>query len=175
MWRCSLPDPFAFCLLLFAFCLFLFSPSCQQYPTGGPVRLHNDMVDQPSFRPQRDPLTLPAGSIPTQGWEPALTLEQAQQIRNPVAPTRQSVEYGKKLFGIYCTPCHGASGRGDGLVGAKMVRPADITAAKYIAMKDGFFYYVIRNGSGLMPPYAESLSSSERWHVINYVRRLQRP
>jgi mono/diheme cytochrome c family protein len=114
------------------------------------------MVDQPSFRAQRDPLPLPQGSIPV--------------------PERQApLADGKRLFEIYCSLCHGVSGRGDGPVGAKMVKPADLTAAKYRVMKDDFFYNVIGSGSGLMPPYAESLSSSERRQVINYVRRLQRP
>lgn len=150
---------------------------CQQYPTGGNIRLHLDMVTQDSFRPQHDPLPLAPGSIPTKGWEEPVSLTEAEaRLTNPVAATPASLSAGGKLFGIYCTPCHGASGRGDGLVGLKTItKPANLTADKYKALKDGFFYAVLRNGSGLMPPQAESLYPAERWQIVNYIRKLQKP
>jgi len=147
--------------------------SCTQYPSGGEYRLHRDMIDQPSFRPHDDPRLPVEGSIPAQGWEAGMSLEQAEQrLENPAPATPESLKTGEKLYGIYCAPCHGASGRGDGPVAAKMIKPADLTDPKYARRKDGFFYHVIRAGSGLMPPYAESLSAGERWHVVNYVRTL---
>jgi mono/diheme cytochrome c family protein len=148
--------------------------ACVEYPTGGSARLHLDMVDQPSFRAQENPRPLPEGAVPTRDWEPPLTLDAAARLKNPVPATAGSVEQGRVLMGIYCTPCHGVSGRGDGTVAAKMVKPADLTSAKYAAATDGFFYGVIRAGSGLMPGYAESLAPGERWHVVNYLRTLQR-
>ncbi|MGD0201827.1 MAG: cytochrome c [Bryobacteraceae bacterium] len=148
--------------------------SCSQYPAGGPARLHNDMVDQPSFRAQEDPRLLPPGAIPARGWEMPLTLKAAQRdLRNPVPATASSLAYGGRLFDIYCAPCHGVSGRGDGPVAAKIVKPADLTAPKYISARDGFFYYVMRYGSGLMPAAYESVSADERWFVIHHIRALQ--
>ncbi len=44
--------------------------------------------------------------------------------KNPVPSTPESIAKGSALFVIYCTPCHGASGKGDGLVAAKFVPPA---------------------------------------------------
>ncbi len=131
--------------------------SCAQYPSGGNVRLHLDMVDQPSYRAQTDPRGLPPGSVPA-----------ARDF--PARP-----HGGADLFGIYCTPCHGASARGDGIVAAKMVKPADLTAQKYVEADDVLFLNALRNGSGLMPPYYEHLSLAERQAVINHIRRLQRP
>jgi len=150
--------------------------SCSQYPAGGPARLHNDMVDQPSFRAQEDPRLLPPGAIPARGWEMPLTLKAAQRdLRNPVPATASSLAYGGRLFDIYCAPCHGVSGRGDGPVAAKISRPADLTAQKYLEARDGLFYYAIRYGGVIMPPLAEALAPAERWQVVNYVRKLQRP
>jgi mono/diheme cytochrome c family protein len=148
---------------------------CQQYPTGGSLRLHSDMVDQPSFRPQRDPLPLAQGSIPIKGWEAPLTPEQAAQLRNPVPATAESLRRGEMLFLTYCRPCHGASGRGDGPIAAKILKPANFHDAKYLEAKDGFFYYVVRYGGVIMPPQTESLAPPERWYVIDYLRKLQRP
>ncbi len=162
MWKCKFPAA-----------AFLLLAGCTQYPSGGNVRLHLDMVDQPTYRAQNDPRGLPAESIPVSGWERPMTRQQAELVPNPVPATPASLANGAALFGIYCTPCHGASGRGDGVVAAKMVKPADLTAAKYLAYKDGFFYDVMRAGSGLMPPYYESLSPAERWTVVHHIRRLQ--
>ncbi len=180
MWKCSvgiparrvgnLADIRPPCVtVLFALLL----ASCAQYPSGGNIRLHLDMVDQPAYRPQNDPRPLPAQSVPVSGWEQPMTRQQAELTANPVPPTPAALQTAATLFGIYCSPCHGASGRGDGIVAAKMVKPADLTAAKYVANKDGFFYDVMRAGSGLMPPYYESLSAAERWTIVYHLRRLQ--
>jgi mono/diheme cytochrome c family protein len=150
--------------------------SCTQYPSGGDLRLHNDMIEQPSFRPQEDPLPLAKGSIPLGGREAPMTVEEAEaRLRNPVPATADSLAKGEKLFGVYCFPCHGRSGQGDGPVASKMTKPANLTDSKYIKRKDGFFYEVIRSGSGLMPPYYEDVSPKERWCVVNYIRKLQKP
>jgi len=163
MWRCSAS---ALAAVLLA--------GCTQYPTGGNVRLHLDMVDQPSYRAQRDPLPLAPGAVP-RGAEPVMTRAQAEKLANPVPPGAASLARGQKLFGIYCTPCHGARGVGDGPVAAKLAKPANLTAEKYRAMPDGFFYDVIHTGSGLMPPQAENISPQERWDVVNYLRKLAKP
>jgi len=159
MWRCS------------ALAMLLLLASCERYPSGGDVRIRDDMVDQPSFRPQKDPLPLAEGAVPTIGVEPPVTREAS----NPIAATPASIAQGQKLFTIYCQHCHGASGRGDGPVAAKISRPADLTARKYVDARDGLFYYTIRYGGVIMPPLAEALAPAERWHVVNYVRKLQRP
>ena len=144
MWRSS-------CLLLA-----LLLAGCEQYPTGGDYRVRRDMVDQPSFRPAEDPRLPAEGSIPIQGSEPA------------------SLAPGETLFRITCMPCHGPLGLGNGPVAAKMAKPANLLDQKYRKVEDGFIYRVISMGSGVMPPYAESLSPEERWHVVNYVRKLQK-
>jgi mono/diheme cytochrome c family protein len=131
---------------------------CTQYPTGGNVRLHNDMGTQPLYRPHRDPRPLPEHAVP----RPA-----------PAAPV--SLDRGSKLFAIYCTPCHGARGKGDGPVAPKLTSVANLTAEKYLTRDDAFFLDAIRAGSGLMPPQAESISADERRDVVHHLRKLQRP
>ena len=56
-----------------------------------------------------------------------------------------------------------------------MSKPADLTSAKYIAWNDDEMYKSVRQGSGLMPSYAESLSPAETRLVIEHVRTLQKP
>ncbi len=164
MWRCS------------ALAILLLLASCERYPGGGDLRVRKDMVNQPSFRPQEDPRLPPEGAVPVRVQEPPMTREQAlETLRNPVAATRASLERGQKLYVIYCRHCHGAAAHGDGPVAAKFVKPADLTSKDYAIAPDGLFYYTIRYGTPMMPPHAEALAPEERWHVVNYIRRLQRP
>ncbi len=149
---------------------------CERYPSGGDVRIRSDMVDQPSFRPQEDPLALAEGAVPTTGVEPVLTRDEAiRDLVNPVAATPASIAQGGKLYGIYCLHCHGAKGRGDGPVAAKISKPADLTERKFIDSRDGLFYYTIRHGTPIMPALAEAIAPRERWMIVSFVRTLQRP
>jgi len=55
-------------------------------------------------------------------------LESALKMPNPVPADAKSVAQGAHLFAVYCTSCHGQSGTGDGLVGAKLImKPWDLT------------------------------------------------
>jgi len=135
-----------------------------------------DMKDQPSIGPQEAPRRPAPGTIPRDGWEPPMTREEAgRTLKNPVQPTRRSVENGRLLFQIYCAPCHGADGKGTGPVAAKFVPPPDLRLPVFRQRTDGFIYGTIRNGGALMPPYGEVLSPRDRWDLVNYVRSLQGP
>lgn len=134
-----------------------------------------DMKDQPSIKPQEAPRQPPAGTVPQEGWERPMTREEAARLLvNPVPMTRKSVENGQPLFDIYCALCHGADGKGMGPVSTKFIPPPDLTLPMFQQRTDGFIYGTIRNGGALMPPYAEALSSKERWDIVNYLRSLQR-
>jgi len=84
------------------------------------------------------------------------------------------------LFSIYCVPCHGKSGTGDGLVGAKLIMtPANLTPTNDIhswdpkkdnEYTDGYIFGHITFGGPVMPVYAIDLSPTERWEVVNYIR-----
>lgn len=158
--------------LLLVLCL----AACERYPSGGAVRIRSDMVDQPSFRPQEDPLPLAEGAVPAAGLEPVLSRDEAMRdLVNPVAATPANIAQGARLYGTFCLHCHGAKGRGDGPVAAKISKPADLTAKQYIESRDGLFYYTIRHGTPIMPALAEAIAPRERWEIVNFVRTLQRP
>jgi mono/diheme cytochrome c family protein len=90
-----------------------------------------------------------------------------------VPATPESVATGSALFAIYCTPCHGPGGKGDGLVAAKFVPPADLTNADLQkARTDGYWQSYLGAGGAVMPSYGEALTPEERWHVVNYLRTL---
>ncbi|MGH7716659.1 MAG: CopD family protein, partial [Vulcanimicrobiaceae bacterium] len=84
------------------------------------------------------------------------------------APT---VARGAPLFMANCSVCHGADGRGDGPLAEKLpIRPADLTEEHIFAHKVGdVFWWVSYGLGGVMPGFADKLTPSQRWDVINYV------
>ena len=97
----------------------------------------------------------------------------ASGIFYSVPATPESIKKGADLFAVYCTPCHGASGKGNGLVAAKFVTPADLTSPELQkARTDGYWQSYLSVGGAVMPSYGESLSAEERWQVVNYLRTL---
>ena len=93
--------------------------------------------------------------------------------RNPIPATPASVQKGGELFVIYCTPCHGAQGKGNGPVSTKFVPPADLTNADLQKGRtDGYWQSYMSVGGAVMPSYGEALSAEERWHVVNFLRTL---
>lgn len=120
--------------------------------------------------------SMPAGSLPRNGgqlYQSPAEREAAAARRNPVAATAESVRKGGELFAIYCTPCHGASGRGDGTVSTKFVPPADLTNPDLHKVRtDGYWQSYLSVGGAVMPSYGEALSPDERWHVVNFLRTL---
>jgi copper transport protein len=92
---------------------------------------------------------------------------------NPVEATEASVEQGRMIFMRSCVQCHGESGKGDGPLAASLpLRPANLyDHVPY--HPDQFFFSVITNGlSGVMPAFGNSLSETERWHVLNFLRQM---
>jgi len=140
----------------------------------GDFRYRSDMADQPSFHKHEDPLPPVKGTVPVAGKELAISDSlAATRVANPVERTPANADSSKFLYETYCTPCHGLSAKGDGLVAAKFQRPPDLTTQKYRTTPDGYFYYVIRNGRLIMPSYYESIKSRERWLIVNHLRTLQ--
>jgi mono/diheme cytochrome c family protein len=92
-------------------------------------------------------------------------------------------ERGKRIYRENCTPCHGESGKGDG-VGAQSlpVRPADHTNSAAMASRtDAFLRDVINNGgsatglSSFMPAWKGILKEDEIRDLVDYIRTLARP
>lgn len=135
---------------------------------------NRDMAEQPAVQPYTQPMPLPpAGTLPLDGEWPVSRFDQALLPTNPAAGDAAATERGKKLYGIYCAPCHGDAGRGGGPVSARFAPPPDLTLPAFRRRADGYLYEVIRAGGVIMPAFAESLAPAERWEVVNYLRKLQ--
>src|SRR5690606_10182604 len=84
---------------------------------------------------------------------------------------------GEDRYGIYCVPCHGGLGDGNGLVpevsGAAAIRPPTFHDDRMRQMPDGQLYATIANGIRNMPAYAAQIPVADRWAIVGYVRALQ--
>lgn len=102
------------------------------------------------------------------------------EVKSELPQTQANYTQGKVLFEHFCSPCHGVTGKGDGLVVAHGFPPPPSystgTSSRGGAMKDltdGKIYHTITYGVNAMGSYASQLEPKERWQVIMYVHHLQ--
>ncbi|HEX6738748.1 MAG TPA: cytochrome c [Vicinamibacteria bacterium] len=92
----------------------------------------------------------------------------------PVAVDLALLQRGRERYGIYCTPCHGATGDGDGMVVQRGYRkPSSFHVDRLRNERAGYFFDVMTNGFGAMPDYAAQVSVNDRWAIVAYLRALQ--
>lgn len=163
-----------------------------------PEWLFPGMKYQPKYRPQgssdffadgRADRPLPTGVVPANYGPLAQPLRADPHLaegKNPdgsfatgfpasITVDLKLLEHGRDRFTIYCTPCHGALGDGQGItkqygMGATPTYHDD----RIRNMPEGEIFNTITHGKGNMLSYADKLTVEDRWAVIAYVRALQR-
>ena len=98
-------------------------------------------------------------------------------LTNPIAPDAKALRRGQVVFETFCRVCHGPTGQGDGpVIGAgRMPNPPVLVSGRATQLPDGHIFHVVTYGQGLMASYATQIRPADRWRVIHYVRKLQRP
>ena len=92
----------------------------------------------------------------------------------PFPVTREDLNRGRERFNIYCEPCHGLSGDGDGMIVQRgFRRPPSLHMDRLRAAPAGHFFDVITNGFGVMYPYGYRIPTRDRWAIVAYIRALQ--
>jgi len=159
----------AFALLTLAGC----RQDMQNEPRYKPLAESEFFSDHRSARPQVEG-TVARGQlrIDEARYTGKLDGEDIDQFPIPIA--KADIERGRTRFNIYCTPCHGRVGDGNGMVVLRGFRQA----ASYYTDKlerapVGHYFDVITNGFGAMPSYASRIQPDDRWRVIAYIKALQ--
>ena len=96
--------------------------------------------------------------------------------------SQRTVERGRERFGIYCQPCHGADGGGQGMIHQRSLRvpqrgwvqPTSLHLEYVIRQPHGQIFNTISNGIRSMPGYAAQIPQGDRWAIVLYLRALQR-
>lgn len=156
-----------------------------------PLEIFPDMDRQPKLRPQQPSVTFANGRS---SQEPvAGTVARGDHYQNnavntgrepgttnfvaniPVPVTEQLMARGQQRFNIYCVPCHGPQGDGNGIVkkyGYTTIR--SLHEKIVVAQADGEIFNTVSNGKSTMFGYGSQISVEDRWAIIAYVRALQR-
>lgn len=96
---------------------------------------------------------------------------------SPIHVTPKLLDRGQERYTIYCQPCHGPVGNGQGVTSKFGVGGiADLHQRRIVEMADGQLFYTITHGSPaqLMGPYGPMIPVEDRWAIVSYVRALQR-
>ena len=94
---------------------------------------------------------------------------------NPLVVNAALLARGREQFNIYCTPCHGGLGDGNGITKKIGVMPAvaNLHDKRIVEMTDGEMFNTITHGKGLMGAYGPIVTAQDRWAIIAYTRALQ--
>lgn len=166
--------------------------------TSSQPRLHLifDMDNQPKYKAQAaSPLfadgrasrpavkgTVAKGSF----WEDASFATGREGDRwveaIPLPLNRELLLRGKERYGIFCAPCHGLSGYGDGMVSRRAERleegtwtpPSSFHTDVARSRPVGYIFNAITRGVRTMPPYGSQIPVEDRWAIVAYIKALQR-
>ncbi|MBX5490288.1 MAG: cytochrome c [Chloroflexi bacterium] len=149
---------------------------------------YQKMAESPRYDPLEPSSFFPDGSsarpLPTDTVarghlrdDPALftgKVNGADVDQFPFPVTRDVLLRGQERFNIFCTPCHGWVGNGDGMVVQRgFTRPPSFHTDQLRQAPVGHFFDVITNGFGSMPSYAAQIPVRDRWAIVAYIRALQ--
>ena len=147
-----------------------------------------DMHNQPKYRPLRASAFFADGSSarPLVEGTVARGLLRADEafytgklngalVREMPLPVDAAlVARGQERYNIFCAPCHGASGGGNGMIVQRGYRaPTTFHDPRLRQAEAGHFFDVMTNGFGAMPDYRQQVSPRDRWAIVSYVRALQ--
>jgi len=147
-----------------------------------------DMHDQPKYVPLRQssffgdersarplvPGTVARGHLHDDTLLYTGKINGADATVFPLVADARVMARGQERFDIYCSPCHGRTGQGDGMVVRRgFRRPPSFHEDRLRNAPIGHLFDVITNGFGAMPDYATQIRAEDRWAIVAYVRALQ--
>ncbi len=159
----------------------LSQPNVEYMPDMAYSVAHETFASNPIFADGKTLQTPPAGTI-ARGQMPLRFLpttaeaERAgRELSNPLDSTDAAVRRrGAWAFGVFCQPCHGAGGRGDGPIAQRgFPPPPSLLAQRANDMPDGRIYHIIAFGQANMPGHQAQIVPDDRWSIVGHVRELQ--
>lgn len=155
---------------------------------GCAIGCRQDMQDQPKYKPLavsaffadgRAARPVPSGTVATDESDNDSALATGQVSGTfataiPLPVNVELLERGHERYDIYCSPCHGRTGDGRGMIALRGFKiPADLSSERVRNAPPGYLYAVIANGFGAMPDYSYQLSVHDRWAIVAYIRALE--
>jgi len=92
----------------------------------------------------------------------------------PMPVTNEVMARGQERFNVFCSPCHGRTGEGNGMIVQRGFRqPPSYHEDRLVNAPVGYFFDVMTNGFGAMQDYAAQVPVSDRWAIAAYMKALQ--
>jgi mono/diheme cytochrome c family protein len=92
----------------------------------------------------------------------------------PFPVTAEVMQRGQQRFNIYCSPCHGETGDGNGMIVQRgLKRPPSYHTERLRKAPIGYFFDVMTNGFGVMLDYSQQVKPEDRWAIAAYIKALQ--
>jgi hypothetical protein len=156
---------------------------CAMAFSGCDMALRQDMADQPKNRPLspstffadgRSERPLVENTVPRGSLENDVYNVSKDYAGFPLAVDEKLLRRGEDRYKVFCTPCHGLQGDGNGMAAVRgMKHPPSYHIDRLRQAPNGYFYDVISNGFGVMYSYSERIAPRDRWAIIAYLRALQ--
>ena len=161
------------------------------------IHLVQDMDNQPRFKAQQAAPafadgraargdaanTIARGDWPRDAHFDTGKIDDAWATALPpqIDVTNELLVRGQRRFDIFCAPCHGLGGAGDGIVHQRAleldeggwIQPQVLDGERVRTLADGELFNVIANGANSMAPYGDQIPPRDRWAIVAYIRALQ--
>jgi mono/diheme cytochrome c family protein len=147
-----------------------------------------DMYSQDKYKPLapaqswpdgRSSRPLTAGTVPysagvAAGTSSGIRGEEPLSQKNHADYSLVNLQRGRQRYEIFCAPCHGASGDGDGyIVRRGFPKPPSYHGDRLRSVPDAYLEEVIDRGHGAMYGYGDRIDEADRWAIVGYLRALQ--
>lgn len=169
--------------------------SLSRWPVGGIVLAlaallgcRHEMYDQPKYEPFETssffpdgessrplvPGTVARGQLRIDAHFDQGLVDGKEAETFPIPVDRPLLERGRQRFNIYCSPCHGETGDGQGMIVRRgFPAPPSFHDPHLREAPVGHFFETITHGHGAMYSYASRVAPRDRWAIIAYIRALQ--
>jgi mono/diheme cytochrome c family protein len=158
----------ACCILAISGCDYSLRQDMANQPYNRPLSPNDFFADGRSERPLIEN-TVARGAVGNDVYSVA-----KDYAGYPLPVNEKLLRRGQDRYKIFCTPCHGLQGDGNGMAAVRgMKHPSSYHIDRLRQAPNGYFYDVITNGFGAMYSYSERIPPNDRWAIIAYVRALQ--
>lgn len=155
---------------------------------GAAAACRQDMHDAPSYDPLQASAFFADGGasrMPVANTVPRGQLREDEHLylgrvdgqvatEFPMPVTTEVMARGRERFDVFCAPCHGRTGAGNGMVVQRGFRaPPSYHEERLRNAPVGYFFDVMTNGFGAMQDYAAQVPVADRWAIAAYIRALQ--
>ena len=163
--------------------LFVGVACCALAISGCDYSLRQDMANQPYNHPLSPSDFFPDGrserplienTVPRGAVENDVYSVAKDYAGYPLPVNEKLLRRGQDRYKIFCTPCHGLQGDGNGMAAVRgMKHPPSYHIDRLRQAPNGYFYDVITNGFGAMYSYNDKVAVDDRWRIAAYIRALQ--